>query len=101
MEATSNSTTNINGVLIKFKNRRCLYGGVKAVVKISESQNNSHKLYFVCEKGKCKFYSFWSPYNEEFNLGQFSDSVSQRNGGREAGDVVGKGAVLRKLLWKN
>ena len=81
MEATSSSSTNINGVFIKFKNRRCLCG-VKAAVKISESQNNPHKLYFVCEKGRCKFYKFWEPDNEEFNLGQYNDSISQRNDGR-------------------
>ncbi|KAK2663540.1 hypothetical protein Ddye_002114 [Dipteronia dyeriana] len=105
MEATSSSTNNINGVFIKFKNRRCLCG-VKVAVKISESQNNAHKLYFVCEKGKCKFYNFWSPDNEEFNIGQLSDSVSQKNDGRgnamvEQEIIILNGRVQRlEMLWE-
>ncbi|KAK2656364.1 hypothetical protein Ddye_009416 [Dipteronia dyeriana] len=105
MEATSSSTNNINGVFIKFKNRRCLCG-VKASVKFYESQNNPHKLYFVCEKWKCKFYNFWSPNNEEFNIGQLSDSVSQRNDGRgnalvEQEMTILNGRVQRlEMLWE-
>ena len=82
MEATSSSTTNINGGIIKFKNRRC-YCGVKAAVKIFDSQNNPNKLYFVCERGKCKFHSFWEPNNEEFNRVEYSESVMERNDGRD------------------
>ena len=105
MEATSSSSTNINGVFIKFKNRRCLCG-VKAAVKISESQNNPHKLYFICEKGICKFYNFWEPDNEEFNLGQYSDSISQRNDGRGNFMVQQEMAMLNgrlqrlEMLWE-
>ncbi|KAK2645758.1 hypothetical protein Ddye_020953 [Dipteronia dyeriana] len=81
MEATSISTNNINDMFIKFENKRCLCD-VKAAVKIYKSQNNPHKLYVVCEKEKYKFYNFYSPDNEEFNIGQFSNSVSQMNDGR-------------------
>ncbi|KAK2651548.1 hypothetical protein Ddye_011404 [Dipteronia dyeriana] len=100
MEATSRSTT-IDGVFIKFKNRRCLCG-VKAVAMIMESQNSPYKLYFVCEKGKYKFYNFWEPYNEECNLEQYSDRTDKSKWKViDAGDVVGKGAVPRKLPQKN
>ncbi|KAK2645098.1 hypothetical protein Ddye_020293 [Dipteronia dyeriana] len=63
MGAKSSSTTNINEVFIKIQNRRCSCSD-KSDVKISESQNNPHKLYLVCEKGKCKFYNFREPDNE-------------------------------------
>ncbi|KAK2662793.1 hypothetical protein Ddye_001367 [Dipteronia dyeriana] len=82
METTLSSTTNINGGLIKFKNRRCSCD-VKAGVKISESQNNPKKLYFLCERGKCKFYSFWESDNEEFNKVKYSESIRERNDGRD------------------
>ena len=86
METSSSSTMAINGGIIKFKNRKCSCG-IKAAVKISESQNNPKKLYFFCERGKCKFYKFWDPDNEEFNQTEFNGSNSQRYDGRENFEV--------------
>ena len=79
MEATSSSAISINGRIIKFKNRKCNCG-IKAAVKISDSANNPNKLYFFCERGKCKFYRFWEPDNEEFNHAEYIESISQRFG---------------------
>ncbi|KAK2656976.1 hypothetical protein Ddye_010028 [Dipteronia dyeriana] len=106
MEATSSSTININGGLIKFKNTRCSCG-VKAGVKISESQNNSRKLYFVCERGKCKFYSFWEPDNEEFNKAEYSESIREMNDARDNFMLQQEMATVNarlqslELLWEN
>ncbi|KAK2647281.1 hypothetical protein Ddye_014770 [Dipteronia dyeriana] len=97
MEATSRSTTNINRGIIKFKNRRCLCG-VEASVKIFESQNNPKKLYFVCDKGKCKFYNFWEPDNEEFNRAEYSESITERVQ-HEMYDVNGRLQSL-EVLWE-
>ncbi|TXG72524.1 hypothetical protein EZV62_001103 [Acer yangbiense] len=77
MEATSSSAFSINGRIIKFKNRKCNCG-IKAAVKISESPNNPNKLYFFCDRGKCKFYRFWEPDNEEFNQAEYIESISER-----------------------
>ena len=86
MESSSSSRMAINGGIIKFKNRKCSCG-IKAAVKISESQNNPKKLYFFCERGKCNFYKFWDPDNEEFNQTEFNGSNSQRYDGRENFEV--------------
>ncbi|KAK2661804.1 hypothetical protein Ddye_000378 [Dipteronia dyeriana] len=105
MEATSSLTTNIKGGVIKFKNRRCSCG-VKAVVKISESQNKPKKLYFISERGKYKFYKFWKPDNEEFNNVEYSESIMERN---DCGDnfklqqemaVVNGRLQSLELLWE-
>ncbi|TXG60510.1 hypothetical protein EZV62_015083 [Acer yangbiense] len=105
MEGTSSSIGNINGEIIKFKNRRCSCG-VKAAVKISNSQNNPKKLYFVCERGKCKFYSFWEPDNEEFNKAEYSESITERHEGgdnfmlqQETAIVNGRLQTL-EMLWE-
>ncbi|TXG51714.1 hypothetical protein EZV62_024238 [Acer yangbiense] len=79
MEATSSSAFSINGRIIKFKTRKCNCG-IKAAMKISESPNNPNKLYFFCERGKCKFYRFWEPDNEEFNQAEYIESISERFG---------------------
>ncbi|KAK2659956.1 hypothetical protein Ddye_006489 [Dipteronia dyeriana] len=105
MEATSSSTINMNGGLIKFKNRRCSCG-VKAGVKISESQNNPRKLYFACERGKCKFYSFWVPDNEEFNQAEYIENIREINDGRDnfmlQQEMTAVNARLQslELLWE-
>ncbi|KAK2653620.1 hypothetical protein Ddye_013476 [Dipteronia dyeriana] len=77
METSSSSTMALNGGIIKFKNRKCSCG-IKADVKISDSQNNLSKLYFFCERGKCNFYRFLDPDIEEFNQAEFIGSNSQR-----------------------
>ncbi|TXG58589.1 hypothetical protein EZV62_016418 [Acer yangbiense] len=79
MEATSSSAISINGRIIKFKNRKCNCS-IRATEKISESANNPNKLYFFYERGKCKFYRFWEPNNEEFNQAEYIESISQRFG---------------------
>ncbi|TXG54009.1 hypothetical protein EZV62_019265 [Acer yangbiense] len=105
MEATSSSTANINWGIIKFKNRRC-HCGVKAAVKISDSHNNPRKLYFVCERGKCKFYSFWEPDNEEFNRAEYSETIMERNDGRDNATLQQEMAVVNgrlqtlEMLWE-
>ncbi|TXG51120.1 hypothetical protein EZV62_023644 [Acer yangbiense] len=79
MEATLSSTSkwNINGGIIKFKNQKCSCG-IKAGVRISESVHNPNKLYFFYERGKCNFYRFWEPTNEEFNLSEYTENITQR-----------------------
>ncbi|TXG66491.1 hypothetical protein EZV62_007766 [Acer yangbiense] len=97
MEATSSSIANINGGIIKFKNRIC-HCGVKAVVKIFDSQNNPRKLYFICERGKYKFYSFWEPANEEFDRAEYSESIMERNDGRDNAMLQQEMAIVNERL---
>ena len=72
---SSSASSEVNGGLIKFKNRRC-YCGRKASVKISESTKNPSKLYFTCDQGKRKYYTFWSPDDEEYNMHE--DAISEQ-----------------------
>ncbi|KAK1552951.1 hypothetical protein Q3G72_026277 [Acer saccharum] len=102
MESSSSSRMAINGGIIKFKNQKCSCG-IKAAVKISESQNNPKKLYFFCERGKCNFYKFWDPDNEEFNQTEFLGNNSQRYDGSENFQVQQEmTSVMQKLelLWQ-
>ncbi|KAK1565555.1 hypothetical protein Q3G72_029446 [Acer saccharum] len=66
MEATSSSMSkrNINRGIIKFKNWKCSCG-IKAGVRISE---------------------FWEPTNEEFNLSEYTKSITQRYDRRDRYD---------------
>lgn len=64
---SSSASSDINGGKIKFKNRWC-HCRRKAGIRISESTKNPSKLYFFCLQGKCNYYSFWTPDNEEFNI---------------------------------
>ena len=64
---SSSASSEINGSIIKFKNRRW-YCGRKANVKISKPATNHFKLYFTCDQGKCKYYMFRSLDNEEYNM---------------------------------
>lgn len=75
---SSSASSEVNGGIIKFKNRRC-YCGKKAGVRISESATNPYKLYFICFLGKCNYYSFWTPDNEEFNLYDDASSEQREN----------------------
>ena len=70
--ASSSASSEVNGGLIKFKNRRC-YCGRKASVKISKSTKNPSKL---CDQRKYKYYTFWSPDNEEYNVHE--DAMSEQ-----------------------
>ena len=106
MEASSSSTSkSINGGIIKFKNRKCACG-IKAAVKISESLNNPKKLYFFCERGKCNFYRFWEPDNEEFNLSEYTENISQRYDGsnnfllQQELEVVKARLQKLEILWE-
>ncbi|KAK3230759.1 hypothetical protein Dsin_002640 [Dipteronia sinensis] len=69
MEATSSSTSkrNINGGIIKFKNWKCSCG-IKA------------------DRGKCNLYWFWEPNDEEFNLSEYTENITQRYDGRDRYD---------------
>ena len=58
----------INGDIIRFKNRRCKCNR-KAVLYISETNQNPCKLFFKCKTEKCNFYAWWEPDEEEFDIG--------------------------------
>ena len=44
---------------LKFHNRRCRYGR-KAEVMISDSVDNSYKLFFRCHLKNCGFFEWWN-----------------------------------------
>lgn len=63
--ASKESSSEINGGQIKFKNKKYHYS-MKATLKIFKSCSNPTKLYFFYANGRYKYYSFWTPNNEEF-----------------------------------
>ena len=69
---TGNMGSNISGGVLIFKNKTCRCGK-KAGVKISESFDNPGKLYYICERRQCKFFSWWDPYATEL-LGNMQGS---------------------------
>ena len=59
----------VNGRLIRFPNRICRCQ-TRAEVKISESDDNPHKLYYTCmNKPKCGYFKWWVPDRTDFNNG--------------------------------
>lgn len=54
----------INGGIIMFYNKRCYYG-YRAVIKISQTANNPHKLFYNCRTCRCRFFKWWSPTDNE------------------------------------
>lgn len=62
----------INGNLIKFKNKYC-HCNKKVVVRISESEDNSNKLYYCCRYDVCRCFRFWYPTDADFEGGLWFD----------------------------
>ncbi|KAL9448688.1 hypothetical protein AB3S75_016059 [Citrus x aurantiifolia] len=61
----------VNGKLIRFSNRICKCR-MRAEVKIFESDNNPHKLYYKCmNKTNCGYFKWWVPERNDFNNGAF------------------------------
>ena len=56
----------INGGIIKFYNKRCCCG-YKAVIKISQTPDNPHKVFYNCRTSRCGFFKWWSPIDNEAN----------------------------------
>ncbi|KAL5755270.1 hypothetical protein ACOSP7_023490 [Xanthoceras sorbifolium] len=75
MKASDDSSSEVNGGLIKFKNRKCACCQ-RVTVQISESKTNPFKLYFYCERGTCKNYSFWHTDEDEYRI---SEDVVDKN----------------------
>ncbi|KAL6521161.1 hypothetical protein OROGR_017730 [Orobanche gracilis] len=59
--------------LLQFWNERCKCNK-RAVVRISESTNNPHKLYYKCENDVCNFFKFWEPKNGDINWSAINDN---------------------------
>ncbi|CAL5372077.1 unnamed protein product [Camellia sinensis] len=55
------SSSNGEGV-IKFRSKIC-YCGSKATIKVTESEKNRGKLYYLCPHGKCSFWDWCKPIN--------------------------------------
>ncbi|KAJ4724464.1 Armadillo-type fold containing protein, partial [Melia azedarach] len=64
MSSTSGGI-NINGDIIKMKNRECFCGD-KAGIRVSESSRNPNKIYFICQSRKCKYFEWWTPTEDEY-----------------------------------
>ncbi|KAK9230219.1 hypothetical protein WN944_023186 [Citrus x changshan-huyou] len=56
----------INGGVIKFYNKRC-YCGRRAIILISMTADNPHRLFYKCFSNRCTFFQWWSPTNNEAN----------------------------------
>lgn len=75
---SSRAGTNISEGMIKLKYKSCNCAK-KIGERISKSTNNSSKLYFHCDQRKSKYYSFWLPNNEEFNIYDEATSQQRKN----------------------
>ena len=69
-----NTISNI-GKRIRFCNRKCLCG-VKAEVRISDSQANSNRLFFRCRSNSCNFFEWWSLEDDNINYEDEVDRMS-------------------------
>ena len=70
MNITSNS-----GRRIRFRNRKCLCG-LKAEVKISDSEANPGRLFFRCRSNCCKFFEWWNIEEDNINYEDELDGIS-------------------------
>ncbi|KAL5785428.1 hypothetical protein ACOSQ2_007820 [Xanthoceras sorbifolium] len=71
------SSSEVNGGLIKFKNRKCVCSR-RAAERILDFKRNSFKLNFYCEKGMCKYNSFWHPDGDEYRVSESKDVVDKK-----------------------
>lgn len=59
----------VNGKLIRFSNKICKCY-MRADLKISESDDNPHMLYYRCaKKNGCGYFKWWAPNRDDFNNG--------------------------------
>ncbi|KAL5782498.1 hypothetical protein ACOSP7_007527 [Xanthoceras sorbifolium] len=77
MESSNASSSEVNGGLIKFKNRKCVCGR-RAAERILDFKRNSFKLNFYCEKGMCKYYFFWHPDGDDYRVSESKDVVDKK-----------------------
>lgn len=57
-----------NGKVIKFKNKFCTDSGDCVSTKISESIQNSQRLYHKYEKKTYNFFRLWEPNKREYKI---------------------------------
>ena len=69
-----NTISNV-GRRIRFRNRKCLCG-VKAEVRISDSQANPDWLFFRCRSSSCNFFEWWSIEDDNINYEDEEDCMS-------------------------
>ena len=69
-----NTISNV-GRRIRFRNRKCLCG-VKAEVRISDSQANPDRLFFRCRSSSCNFFEWWSIEDDNINYEDEEDRMS-------------------------
>ena len=55
------SSSNGEGV-IKYRSKIC-YCGSKSAIKVTESEKNIEKLYYLCPHRKCSFWDWCKPVN--------------------------------------
>lgn len=82
MDSSSSSrsrNTQFNGECIKFRNEWCKCNK-KATVRISESVNNPHRLFFKCESETCNFFKFWEPRSADVNWTAFRGNTTTEDG---------------------
>ena len=87
MQGSISTISNV-GRRIRFRNRKCLCG-VKAEVRISDSQANPDKLLFRCRSSSCNFFEWWSIEDDNINYedeeGHMSSSLRQDFSNNNAG----------------
>ncbi|CAL5390105.1 unnamed protein product [Camellia sinensis] len=56
------SSSSNGGGVMKYRSKIC-YCGSKATIKVTESEKNRGKLYYLCPNGKCGFWEWCKPVN--------------------------------------
>ena len=49
----------VNGKVIKFRNKSCTDYGERATIKVSEYAANPKRLYYKYERPECDYFGWW------------------------------------------
>ena len=58
----------VNGKVIKFRNKLCTDCGQWATIKFSESAASPKRLYYKCERSGCDYFRWWEPSSFEYKV---------------------------------
>ena len=58
----------VNGKVIKFRNKLCTDYGERVTIKISEYATNPKRLYYKCKRSGYDYFRWWEPSNFEYKV---------------------------------
>ena len=81
---------------LRFRNRKC-HCGVRSEVIISNSRDNSFRLFFRCRTKNCKYFEWWSLDANNPHLEEEMEGITSNARGHDGlSSNVGEGDVCRE-----